>query len=80
MLVKDDIPKPAVNLGAGKNSPIDQEAIIEQIWTDLAGTASRSDIKRMLIEVAPKYSDARILTYIPIFLRRDVRRRLQGSI
>jgi len=80
MLMKDDNPEPAVYLGAGKNSQIDQEAIIEKIWFDLGGTASRSDIRRVLEEVSPKYADARILTYVPIFLSRDVRRQLHGSI
>jgi cAMP phosphodiesterase len=79
MLVKDDIPKPAVNLGAGKNSQIDQEAIIEQIWKDLGGRASRTEIKQVVIEVSPRYADARIMTYVPIFLGKEVRRRLRSS-
>lgn len=76
LVITDDGPKPVINLGADEISQIDPEAIIEQIWSDLGGRASRSDIRRVVIEVAPKYADARILTYVPIFLGREVRRRL----
>lgn len=76
MVITDDSPKPVISLGADENSQIDLEAIIEQIWSALGGRASRSDIRRVVIEVAPKYADARILTYVPIFLGREVRRRL----
>ena len=64
---------PVINLDPGGNSSIDFEAIIEQIWKDLAGTASRSDIRSVVIEVAPRYADARIYTYVPIFMRKEVR-------
>jgi ribosomal protein L20A (L18A) len=76
LVITDDGPKPVINLGADEISQIDPEAIIEQIWSDLGGRASRSDIRRVVIEVAPKYADVRILTYVPIFLGREVRRRL----
>ena len=79
LINKDEDPKSLVNLGIDENSQDDQEAIVEQIWNDLRGQASRSDIRRVLIEVAPKYKNALIKTYVPIFLCRDVRERLLGS-
>ena len=72
--------KPAINLDLGGTSQIDLEAIIEQIWMDLGGKASRSDIRRVVIEVSPRYADARIMTYVPIFLGKEVRRRLVGGV
>ena len=72
--------EPIINIDPGGNSSIDLEAIIEQIWKDLGDTASRSDIRRVVIEVAPRYADARIFTYVPIFMRKEVRRRLLGSV
>jgi hypothetical protein len=54
---------------------VDIEAVIEQIWNDLDGTTSYSEIRRVITEVAPLYDDVRITTYVPIFLRRDVLRR-----
>jgi cAMP phosphodiesterase len=80
LIIKDDDSKSVVNLGADEKTQDDQEAIVEQIWSDLRGQASRSDIRRVLIEVAPKYENALIKTYVPIFLYRDVRERLLGSI
>ena len=73
--IKND-QKPVINLDPDENSSIDLEPIIEQIWKDLGGTASRSDVRSVAIEVAPRYADARILTYIPIFMAKEVRSRL----
>ena len=72
--------KPVINLDPSGNSSIDLEAIIEQIWKDLGHTASRSDIRSVVIEVAPRYADARIFTYVPVFMGKEVRRRLLGSV
>ena len=51
------------------------DTIVEQIWNDLNGTTSRSEIRKVITELAPLYEDVRITTYVPIFLRRDVLRR-----
>ena len=55
-------------------SQIDTEAVVEQIWNDLNGTISRSDIREVISEISLIYNDVRITTYVPIFLRRDVLR------
>jgi hypothetical protein len=80
LTIKNNDQKPVINLDPGRISQIDMEATIEQIWKDLGGTASRSDIRSVVIEVAPRYADARIFTYVPIFMRKEVRRRLLGSV
>ena len=79
MTINNDL-KSVINLDPAGNSSIDLEAIIEQIWKDLGRTASRSDVRRVVIEVAPRYADARIFTYVPIFMGKEVRRRLLGSV
>ncbi len=56
------------------------EVLIEQIWKDLDGRVPRCEIEIMLDEVAPAYDDARIQTFVPIFLRREVTRRLQREM
>ena len=73
-------PQPAESAPVDGNTQVDIEAIIEQIWGDLGGVTSHSDIRKALMEVAPKYEDARIKTYVPILLRREVLRRLQGGL
>jgi len=80
MLTINNDQMPVINLDPGGNTPIDLEVIIEQIWKDLGGTASRSDIRSVVIEVAPRYADARIFTYVPIFIGKEARRRLLGSV
>ena len=73
--MKDGEPRPAINAPVDGTSQIDTEALIEQIWNDLNGTTSRSEIRKVITELAPLYEDVRITTYVPIFLRRDVLRR-----
>ena len=80
MLTPNNDQKPEINLDPGGNSSINLEVIIEQIWKDLGDTASRSDIRSVVIEVAPRYADARIFTYVPIFMRKEVRRRFLGNV
>ena len=77
-IMKAADPKSPTNLLIDFYSQFDLEAIIEKIWVDLGGSVTRSDIKSVLIEAAPKYADARIMTYVPIFLAKEVRRRLLG--
>jgi len=79
LTINNDL-KSVINLDPAGNSSIDLEAIIEQIWKDLGGTASRSDIRSVVIEVAPRTADARIFTYVPIFMGKEVRRRMLGSV
>ena len=78
LVTQDKDPKPEIITSSNASSQLDHEAIIEQIWNKLGGKYSHSEIRSQLIEVAPKYEGARIMTYVPIFLSRDVCARLQG--
>jgi len=78
--MKEFIPEPAESTLVDGSFQIDIETIIEQIFGDLGGIASRSDIAEALKEVAPSYKDARIKTFVPIFLRRDAIQRLQSEL
>ena len=77
--MKDVKPLPAEDALVDGVSQVDIEVITEKIWGDLEGKASRSDIRRVLAEITPAYDDARIKTYVPIFLHRDVVQRLQSG-
>ena len=39
----------------------------------------RAEIRNVLMEAAPVYENVRIKAFVPIFLRRDVLRRLQNG-
>jgi len=73
-------PRPAENTPVDGSSQVDAEAIVGQIWDDLGGAASRSEIRMALTEVAPEYENVRVKTYVPIFLRRDVIQRLKDRL
>ena len=60
-----------------KQTDLDVDTIAEQIWSDLNGAATRSVIQETLKEVVPRYKNARIQTFVPIFIRRDAVERLQ---
>jgi hypothetical protein len=57
-----------------------ERAIVEQIWNDLQGTVERSTIRQVLKQVIPRFQNARIETYVPIFLRRVTIERLRAGV
>ena len=59
-------------------APWDVDQMIEQIWRELSGKVSRETIQQVVSDVAPRYQDAQILTYVPIFIRRDAFSELTG--
>ena len=77
--MKDVEPQPTTDALVENKSKVDIEALIEQIWNDLNGTTSYSEIRRVITELAPLYEGVRITTYVPIFLRRDVLRRFSQN-
>ena len=58
----------------------DERVVVEQIWNDLQGTVERSTIHQELTQVIPGFLNARIETYIPIFLRRVTTDRLRARV
>ena len=49
----------------------DVGTVTEQIFGELYGTVARSTIQEVINEVIPKYRNARIQMFVPIFIRRD---------
>jgi len=50
----------------------DVEVMIEQVWRQFQGRVNRSDILQVLLEILPKYEDARVTLYVPILVHREV--------
>lgn len=65
---------------ATKDSDWDIETIIEQVWNDLQGRVSRTDILGVIQEIMPRYENARISTYVPLFIRREAAAMLQAGL
>ena len=57
---------------------VDDE-LIKSIWQDLDGRVSHEQIMQTANEVAARYADARVMTFIPIFIRRQTLERLKHS-
>lgn len=56
----------------------DVDSITEQIMSDMNGAFTRSTVQEVLKEIVPNYEDARIQSFVPIFVRRDVVNRLRA--
>jgi hypothetical protein len=48
------------------------DTIADQILRNLNGSVTRETILRIVKQVAPRYADARIRTFVPILIQRDV--------
>ena len=68
--------RPALRATVAVTFDVDQ--MTEQVWRELGGQVSRETIQRVVSDVVPRYQDARIATYVPIFVRQDVLRELTG--
>ncbi len=55
----------------GEASIVNLEEITESVWIQLHGTVDTPRIRHVLIDLLLKYQDARILTFLPILMRRD---------
>ena len=52
-------------------SIVNLEEMTDSVWLELHGTVDTNRIRHVLIDLLLKYQDARILTFLPILMRRD---------
>ncbi len=50
---------------------MDLDELTDRIWRDLQGQVDQSKIRQVLVDLKPKYKEARILTFIPVLMRRN---------
>ncbi|KPK06585.1 MAG: hypothetical protein AMJ56_14395 [Anaerolineae bacterium SG8_19] len=65
---------------AGIGNGFVDNALIESIWKALDSRVDREQITQAILEAEAGYKNARVKTFIPIFIRRDVLERLSGNI
>ena len=56
------------------------EELIEDIWSDLEGKVTRDNILQVATEVATKFREASVMTFVPIFIRRQTSERLKARL
>lgn len=49
------------------------DGLVEEIWQDLDGRVSHGQIRQTAYEVAARYQNAKITTFIPIFIGRNTK-------
>jgi len=52
-------------------SIVNLEELAEGIWRDLHGQVDQARIRQVLVDLLPKYQEARVFTYSPVLIRRD---------
>ena len=56
------------------------DSLIEQIWHDLDGQVAREQIRQVAAEVAAEFHTATVTAFVPIFIRRRAREKLEIQI
>ena len=54
-----------------RDSDWDIETMIDQVWRQLQGSVSRAAIQAVILEIIPRYENARVTTYVPILVHRE---------
>lgn len=52
-------------------SIVNLEKLTEGICQDLQGQVDQTIVRQVLVDLLPKYQAARVLTFVPILIRRD---------
>ncbi len=55
------------------------EILIEGIWRDLGGQVTRERIRQVATSVAAEFGDATVTTFLPIFIHRRTRAKLEDE-
>jgi hypothetical protein len=54
------------------------DSLVEKLWNELNGQVSRQQITLAVREIAAQFQDARVTTFVPIFVRRRALEQLGG--
>ena len=84
LLLKDGalIEQPSISPNLAHRSgrdDLDIETLVEQIWLELDSTVDRTVIVQVIQEVLPRFEDAPVRSFIPIFIRKEAMNRLKRN-
>lgn len=63
---------------AGDASDYVDDLLIERIWCDLGKRMPQEHIRQVALEVAAEFREAKVTTFVPIFVRRLTLKRLSN--
>ena len=69
--MNDEPVRPVYDAPVKKDSDWDIETMIDQVWRQLQGQVSRAAIQAVILEIVPRYENARVTTYIPVLIHRE---------
>jgi hypothetical protein len=84
LLLKDGalIEQPSIspNLAHGSDrDDLDIGTLVEQIWLELGSSVDRATIEQVVQEVLPRFENAPVKSFIPIFIRKEAMNRLKRN-
>jgi hypothetical protein len=69
--MNDEPVRPVYDAPVKKDSDWDIETMIDQVWRQLQGQVSRAAIQAVILEIMPRYENARVTTYVPVLVHRE---------
>ena len=69
-----------IRLQARRTIMNSSDDLVDMLMHDVGQSVSRARVEEVTSEVAAQFADAKVDTYIPIFVRREVRARLREEI
>ena len=84
LLLKDGalIEQPSISPNLTNSSgrdDLDIGTLVEQIWLELGSSVDRAAIEQVVQEVLPRFENAPVKSFIPIFIRKEAMNRLKRN-
>ncbi len=58
----------------------DVERMVSQVLDDLHGEVSETAVEAVILQILPKFENARVKNFVPIFVRREAVQTLKKSL
>jgi hypothetical protein len=58
----------------------DVERMVSQVLDDLHGQVSETAVEEVVLQILPKFENARVKNFVPIFVRREAVQELKKSL
>lgn len=78
-MISSELPSPVTaETGAGDANSYVDDLLIDRIWSDLGKQIPHEHIRQVALEIAAEFRQAKVTTFVPIFIRRQTLQRLSN--
>ncbi|MEW5956927.1 MAG: three-helix bundle dimerization domain-containing protein [Chloroflexota bacterium] len=68
----------STEISAGDVNNYVDDLLVEKIWCDLGKQLTHEHVRQVALEIAAEFREARIMTFVPIFIHRLTLERLSN--